>query len=184
MRVRSPLLVCLLGTFLPGAAAVTTNITYGSYFFVPRIVSIIAGDTVVWTNGFGSHTVLGTGSDPICGGASLPCSHTFSTPGTYLYECTVLGHAAKGMTGVVNVATAPLTPAVLTNAMRLANGQFQFTVIGSANMANTVQASTNVSASMNWISLSTITPSKSTFTFIDTNAAAMALRFYRVVESP
>src|SRR5712671_3319621 len=123
------LLLASLGTLLPNAAAITTNITYGSFFFVPRVVSINVGDTVVWTNGFGSHTVLGTGSDPICGGAFLPCAHTFSTPGTYLYECTVPGHAAQGMTGVVNVASAPLTPAVLTNAMRLANGQFQFTII-------------------------------------------------------
>ena len=184
MRFRLLLSLWFLGTYLPSPAAIITNVTYGSFFFVPRVVSINAGDTVVWTNGFGSHTVLGTGSDPICGGASLPCSHTFSTPGTYVYECTVLGHAAQGMTGVVNVAAAPLTPAVLTNAMRLANGQFQFTIISTANRANTIQASTNVSTSTNWISLSTITPGNSTFTFTDTNAAGMALRFYRVVESP
>src|SRR5437773_1591152 len=55
--------------FRSSPAAITTNVTYGSFFFVPRVVSINAGDTVVWTNGFGSHTVLGTGSDPICGGA-------------------------------------------------------------------------------------------------------------------
>ena len=122
MRFRLLLSLWFLGTYLPSPAAITTNVTYGSFFFVPRVVSINAGDTVVWTNGFGSHTVLGTGSDPICGGAFLPCSHTFSTPGTYFYECTVVGHAAQGMTGVVNVASAPLTPAVLTNAMRLANG--------------------------------------------------------------
>src|SRR5437763_11920435 len=137
MPFRFLLLLASLGTFLPNAAAISTNITYGSFFFVPRVVSINAGDTVVWTNGFGSHTVLGTGSDPICGGAFLPCSHTFNTPGTYVYECTVFGHAAQGMTGLVNVASAPLTPAVLTNAMRLANGQFQFTVISTANRTNT-----------------------------------------------
>ena len=184
MRFRLLLSLWFLGTYLPSPAAIITNVTYGSFFFVPRVVSINAGDTVVSTNGFGSHTVLGTGSDPICGGAFLPCSHTFSTPGTYFYECTVVGHAAQGMTGVVNVASAPLTPAVLTNAMRLANGQFQFTIISTANRANTIQASTDISASTNWISLSTITPDKSTFTFTDSNATGMALRFYRVVESP
>ena len=68
--------------------------------------------------------------------------------------------------------------------MRLANGQFQFTIISTANRANTIQASIDISASTNWISLSTITPDKSTFTFTDSNATGMALRFYRVVESP
>jgi plastocyanin len=184
MRFRFLLLLWSVGAFLPATAAITTNINYGSYFFLPSVVSIHAGDTVVWTNGFGTHTLLGTGSDAICGGAFLPCSRTFSTPGTYVYECTITGHASRGMTGVVNVASAPLTPAVLTNAMRLANGQFQFTIISTANRANTIQASTNISSSSNWLFLSTVTSSKSTFTFTDTNAPRMALRFYRVVESP
>src|SRR6266446_2338146 len=169
--------------FFRGGGAVT-NVTYGSFFFSNSVVVINVGDTVVWTNGLGSHTVLGTGSDPICGGAFLPCAHTFNTAGTYLYECTQLGHAAAGMTGVVNVASASVAAALLTNAMRLANGQFRFTIISTANRANTIQASTNVSSSTNWISLSTMTPSTSTFTFTDTNAGGMTLRFYRVVEPP
>lgn len=83
----------LLALVVTGAAwmrahAATTNITYGYYFFDPSAVQINVGDTVIWTNGTGTHTVYGTGADTICGGATLPCSHTFNTPGTYPYECT------------------------------------------------------------------------------------------------
>src|SRR5436305_1701469 len=112
--------------------ATTTNVSYGSFFFSPKVVSIHVGDTVNWTGGAGTHTVGGTGSDPICGGATLPCSHTFNTAGNFAYICTLTGHATSGMTGLVMVASAPPpppAPAMLTNAMRLANGQFRFTVI-------------------------------------------------------
>ena len=178
--------LCVLPARFPAAAAIVTNVSYGSFFFNPRVVSIHVGDTVVWTNGFGSHTVLGTGSDPMCGGAFLPCSHKFNTAGTYLYECTVLGHAAQGMTGVVNVASAPptVTPALITNATRLADGQFQFTIISSANQATTIQAATDLSSTNSWVSLGTITTNAKSFTFTDTNAGGMALRFYRVVGTP
>jgi plastocyanin len=169
------------GPFLPAHAAVT-NITYGSFFFDPKVVTINVGDTVVWTNGSGSHTVLGTDSDPMCGGTSLPCAHTFNTPGTYDYQCTVLGHAASGMTGTIIVTSPSTEPAQLTNPMRLPDGRFQFTIISTANRTNIVQASTDLSSSTNWISLSTIIPSTNIFTFTDTNAGGLRLRFYRIVE--
>src|SRR5712664_3726240 len=88
-------------TCFPVGAATVTNVSYGAYFFSPNVVTIHVGDTVVWTNGIGTHTVLGTGSDPICGGAALPCLHTFNTPGTYPYECDLPFHASRGMTGTV-----------------------------------------------------------------------------------
>src|ERR1041384_7814638 len=95
-------LLCLISTAavpMMAAGSTVTNVTYGSFFFSPKVVSIKVGDAVQW-NGAGSHTLLGTGSDPICGGASLPCSHTFNTAGTYTYQCTLPGHAAAGMTGM------------------------------------------------------------------------------------
>ena len=164
------------------ADAAMTNVTYGFFFFDPPVVTINVGDTVVWTNGSGSHTVLGTGLDPICGGAPLPCAHTFNSPGSFDYHCTVDGHASLGMTGTVIVTSLPLAPATMTNAMRLANGQFQFTVITTANRTNTIQASTDLSSSSNWTSLATTVPTSNTFTFTDTNAGTLQLRFYRVVE--
>jgi len=93
--------------------AASTNVNYGSFFFNPPIVRITAGDTVNWTGG-GGHTLLGTSSDPICGGGLLPCSHTFNTPGNYTYLCTVGNHAALGMTGLVVVVAAPNLPPSVT----------------------------------------------------------------------
>ena len=168
------------------ATAATTNVSYGSFFFNPKVVSIKVGDTVNWTGGAG-HTLLGTGADPICGGASLPCSHTFNTAGNFAYECTVPGHAGAGMTGLVMVASAvlpPPTPAKLTNAMHLSNGQFRFTVITTTNRTNIIQASTSLLGSANWIGINTNVPTTNIFTFTDTNAPGLKLRFYRVVEPP
>ncbi len=168
-------------------SAATTNVSYGSFFFSPKVVAIKVGDTVNWTGGSGTHTVAGTGSDPICGGATLPCSHTFNTAGNFAYQCTLPGHAGAGMTGLVMVASAPPpppTPATLTNAMRLSNGQFRFTVITTTNRTNIIQASTNLLGSTNWIGINTNVPTTNTFSFTDTNAPGLRLRFYRVVEPP
>jgi len=173
---------CLTATACFTADAATTNITYGFFFFNPPVVTINVGDTILWTNGSGAHTVFGTGSDPMCGGASLPCAHTFSSPGSFNYECTVDSHASLGMTGTVIVTSLQVTPATLTNAMRLADGQFQFTVITTANRTNIVQGSTNLSSPTNWTSLVTTVPTANTFTFTDTNAGTLRLRFYRVIE--
>src|SRR6266853_5124949 len=120
------LLVGLITTGSRPANAATTNVSYGAYYFSPSVVKINVGDTVRWTNGLGSHTVKGTGSDPMCGGSYLPSSHTFNTPGTYPYECILLYHAFYGMTGTVIVAASPPAPALVTNAVRLTNGQFSF----------------------------------------------------------
>jgi plastocyanin len=166
------------------ARAATTNVSYGSFFFSPPVVQIHVGDTVSWSTGSGTHSVLGTGSDPICGGALLPCAHTFNTAGNFAYECTVDSHAAFGMTGLVKVASASITPALLTNVTRLTNGQFRFTVITTANRTNIVQASTNLARATNWVAINTTLPGSNTFTFTDTNADGLRLRFYRVIEPP
>jgi len=181
------LLYLILSCALPivAAGSTVTNVSYGAFFFNPKVVKITVGDTVQWS-GAGSHTLLGTGADTICGGTALPCMHTFNTAGTYAYHCTVLGHAAAGMTGMVIVASAnlPPTPASLTNATRLPNGQFRFTVLGTANRTNIVQASTDLSNPGGWTSLSTLVPATNSFTFTDTNAGGMQLRFYRVANPP
>lgn len=164
------------------ARAATTNVSYGSYYFSPNVVQINVGDTVTWTNGLGAHTVQGTGSDPICSGAYLPCSHTFNTPGTYPYECILPYHAYYGMTGTIIVVAPPPVPALVTNAMRLTDGQFRFTVMSSANRTNIVEASIDLSNPTNWIPLSVMVPSTNYFIFTDTNAGSVPLRFYRVVQ--
>ena len=96
--------------------AVTNTVSFGSFFYNPNNLTINVGDTVVWESGstFASHTITGTGADPICGsGTVASCSHTFDVPGSYPYECILPGHAAFGMTGmVVVVSTSNLPPVV------------------------------------------------------------------------
>jgi plastocyanin len=180
----------IVGMLLAGLAALSgraavTNVSYTFPSFTPPVITIHAGDTVLWTNGIGFHTLAGTGSDPICGGATLPCGHTFPNVGSFTYECTVVGHAAAGMTGLVIVvaATLPPSPAMLKNAT-MTNRQFSFSVLTTANRTNIVQATTNLASSSNWISIGTNVPATNVFNFTDTNASGFRLRFYRVIEPP
>ena len=169
-------------------AAATQTVHFGYPYYQPNDLTIHPGDTVEWVHdpdGF-SHTVTGTGSEPLCGVGTVPvsCSHTFADTGTFPYKCIIDGHAAAGMTGVVRVVSMPVTAvaAVLTNAVALANGNFQFTVQSTANVTNLIQATTNVASATNWVLVGTITPTNRVFTFTDTNASQFGLRLYRVVE--
>lgn len=169
-----------------GILAATKTVTFDAFYFNPSTVNIKAGDTVIWSNaGVGSHTVTGTGADPICGSGSVGtgCSHTFTTPGNYPYVCAVPGHTSFGMTGLVVVTAAPppATPALLTNMTVLPNGLSQFDVFSTAQRTNLVQATTNL-ASSNWTTISTVVPATTNFTVTDSNAPAFQLRFYRVVQ--
>jgi len=91
--------------------AATNHVAFGNTFFNPKSLTINVGDTVVWSNQGGSHSVTGRpGSDPLCGSAIgiSTCTHTFSTPGTFPYIC--IPHQSLGMTGVVFVVTATTVP--------------------------------------------------------------------------
>lgn len=97
----------------PGAAA---TISWG---FEPAVVTIRAGETVIWRNRSPlTHTVtadpermrdptdaaLPPGMAPINSGSIAPgrsFRHTFAVPGTYRYAC--LAHAGWGMAGIVIV---------------------------------------------------------------------------------
>jgi plastocyanin len=87
-------------------SGMTTNVVFQNFSFTPSSVTIQIGDTVVWTNGGGVHTVTGDGSDPFCGSNAIPvsCSETFTEPGTFPYHCQF--HAAFGMRGTVIVMPA------------------------------------------------------------------------------
>lgn len=185
IQIRSACLVLLLGT-VSGTHAATNYVAFDAFYFKPNFVTIHAGDTVVWTNaGIGSHTVTGTGSDPVCGLGTVGagCEHQFSVPGTYSYQCNIIGHAGAGMTGVVQVLELPVaaTPAVLTNMSVLSNGYTRFTVLSTAMHTNLVQASTNIAVS-DWTTISTIIPPTNAFIVTDSNAGGFQLRFYRVVQ--
>ena len=77
----------------------------------PAVDTITAGTKVRWTwrnTGTATHNVRSAGSPNFPGSADLNVSgstftYTFTTPGTYNYECTMPGHAAAGMIGTLIV---------------------------------------------------------------------------------
>ncbi|HLH56142.1 MAG TPA: TIGR03118 family protein [Verrucomicrobiae bacterium] len=97
----------LLGCF--SAGAMTTNVVFQNFAFTPQTVSIQVGDTVVWTNAGGVHTVTGDGQDPFCGSNAIPvtCSETFTKAGTFPYHCQF--HGFLGMVGTVIVSSGSNT---------------------------------------------------------------------------
>jgi len=97
------------------AVAATTNVSFGNFSFSPKTVTINVGDTVVWSNTGGSHTVTGDGSDPFCGSGFIPrsCSHTFNTAGTFPYHC-IPHQFSFNMVGTVIVQAAANTPPSVT----------------------------------------------------------------------
>ncbi|MEU2776013.1 plastocyanin/azurin family copper-binding protein [Streptomyces sp. NPDC007162] len=114
--VLTGLLLTAAGVVLPTAtaqAATTHQIVMSGYAFSPRSLTISAGDTVTWVNQDQAPHNVKTVSGPASVQSSMlnkggVFSHTFSTPGTYDYECTV----HPGMTAVLVVkAAAAATPA-------------------------------------------------------------------------
>lgn len=174
----------LLGTAV-GTCAATNSVTFGSNFFNPKDITIHEGDTVIWTDSGGTHTVTGDGSnnpnnDVFCGNtffsAGGKCTNTFNTPGFYRYRCTLHSSSfTSGMVGTVTVLSAAAPPPVLTNTMIFSAGRLQFTVNSAPNTTNIVEASTNF---LSWEPLQTNVPASGTFTI--TNDTALIMQFYRV----
>ena len=81
----------------------------------------------------------------------------------------------------ITVTAAVASPAKLSAAARLSNGQFQFTIAGSIGKQYTVQTSQDL---ISWSAIQTVTASSDTFSFSDANAAGLPRRFYRAVTSP
>jgi len=120
MKLAGALAVGAALLHLPCAQASTTNVTVtGSapnYSFNPKVLSIQAGDKVIWSGLSGIHSVTGdTTPETLCGSSFPPsCTNVFNTAGRYLYHC--INHVSFGMTGVVNVAAVALPPTVdITN---------------------------------------------------------------------
>ena len=108
----------LLGLVLAGTAAAQTThtVTLSGFTFSPDDLTIEAGDTVVFDNVSGIHSVNGTlasyPSNPegFTSGppASAPWqySFTFTIPGAYGYHCDVHGAPGSGMFGSITVLPA------------------------------------------------------------------------------
>jgi plastocyanin len=91
----------------PGATEIQL-LSSGGNRFEPANVTVAVGTTVTWTWIGGFHDVT-SGGNPGFSGSGAPAappksfSHTFTTPGTYLYFCSVHGSPTAGMRGTVVV---------------------------------------------------------------------------------
>ncbi|MHC3467390.1 cupredoxin domain-containing protein [Streptomyces sp. 7R007] len=110
--VRALLAATAVFLFLPAPsarAATSHQVAMSGYAFSPRSLTVTAGDTVTWTNQDQAPHDVKTTSGPeslhspmLDKGGSW--SHTFTTPGTYSYVCTV----HPGMTAQLVVKAAPV----------------------------------------------------------------------------
>ena len=99
---------------LSSLSAATVHVNIVGNTFVPKVVTVNAGDTVVWTNAQNVHTVSpGFGTpEPFCGGLSIrSCGHTFTNLGSFNYLCN-FHELSHSMTGLVIVVAAPTNNAV------------------------------------------------------------------------
>lgn len=76
-----------------GSSPSTQDVQIMNFAFSPSSLTIHAGDTVVWTNqdSAGHSVVSDSGSEinsPVMS-TGQTYSHTFTTPGTYTYHCSV-----------------------------------------------------------------------------------------------
>jgi plastocyanin len=72
-------------------AAGPLAVTIRDFMFSPATLTVTAGSTVTWTNQDEEpHTVMGDGlKSPVLGNAGSSFKHTFATPGTYTYVCSI-----------------------------------------------------------------------------------------------
>jgi plastocyanin len=108
---RIPALLAALSVFFasPGSAA-TFNVAVGGndLAFHPAVVHIHPGDTVVWTNAGGFHSVKADDNSfgNAISGSAWTLSRTFPAVGTVGYHCEAHGSPGSGMFGTVIVEDA------------------------------------------------------------------------------
>ena len=76
----------------PGGTVATTTVAIKNFAFSPATITVKSGATVVWTNDDSvDHTVSfqNNGISSADLGTNDTFSHTFTTPGTYNYLCTI-----------------------------------------------------------------------------------------------
>ncbi len=101
------------GTTLTG---MKYDVSIMNFAFSPQTLTIVQGGTVIWTNSdSAAHTVVSdSGSEIMSGSLSQgqTYAHTFNTPGTYTYYCSV--HPNMRGTIIVQPASSSSTPSTQT----------------------------------------------------------------------
>ena len=113
------LLIFSLFLIVANTNATTYNVYSGNYFYLPQSLTVNVGDTVNWTNVGGFHNVnfdinsiTGVSFNNPVAFISTPTSsafmysYTFTSPGSYSYDCSVGMHAVNGMIGTITVNAA------------------------------------------------------------------------------
>ena len=118
MKTKKLFFLLLTCFFASTVSATIHTVNSGGYYYAPSSLSINLGDTVEWINDGGNHDVnadintqTGTSfNNPVSFQSNATAvvgaiiyTHIFTVPGTYSYDCSVYGHAASGMTGVIVV---------------------------------------------------------------------------------
>jgi plastocyanin len=125
--------IASLLAFCPTVASgvtVTVTVGDGGFIFSPSLVTIHPGDTVLWTwSSSGHSSTSGTPGFPnglwdsgILNQGQM-FSHTFNTAGSFPYYCTPHGQCC-GMTGTVNVASAPMAQSAFSRKVHGGAGTF------------------------------------------------------------
>lgn len=101
-------------------AQTTHDVTVANFSFTPSQLTIKVGDIVRWTNSGGLHNVVADDNSFTSGAASTinwVYEHTFNSPGSNPYYCSVHGGpGGVGMSGVITVqAATDVDDKVLTN---------------------------------------------------------------------
>jgi plastocyanin len=111
-------------------AAATVNVDVGHDEFVPAVIKIQAGDTVVWTWTTDHTSSVTSGLAPNPNGLfdslirlkPFTFSYTFATPGHYDYFCQVDPDNMYGSVDVVSASPAPVGLANISTRLRVETG--------------------------------------------------------------
>jgi plastocyanin len=165
------------------AAAAIHTVTVNEAFFSPSLLTIAAGDTVIWENvdTFFPHTTI---SDLPSGNANYwtglmvgegdTFEHTFNNVGTFTY------HDNQGSGQGTITVTAPPAAGIVLAAPRTVGNQFYFDATGlTVGKTNVLQASTNLTS---WVAIKTNVANNAAATF--TNTMTLPKRFFRLLEQP
>lgn len=124
-----------------------SNVTASNFMFTNQSIMINVGDTVVWTNTSGTHTVTDDGglydSGSIAQGNTF--NFTFNTAGTFPYHCSFHGSVGgNGMSGTVIVQAVAQAPAITSalSATAIVGQAFSYTLTATGTPAPTLSFDT------------------------------------------
>lgn len=183
--------------FGPGGGVIRLDPAYGGVTSFSSITNVaIAGATNVLeghtTNYYGrvnfangttqnfTNTIWLTSSFTIAtNGIFTAGSMTSNTPVTLGVIYSFAGITSYAFT---NVTVLNLPPPTITNLSLFGNAGVVFTLVGVPGRSNVIEAATNLSAPVLWISLTTNAPANGSFTYTNFSRTNFPIRFFRARE--